>query len=137
MTGAVLSCRTPQLHRNCGRVHTGLSKADALLCARHPVDDRWRGSPRPVPANTESSSKLPRQAPLLVLLMDAGPRGLGCQTAWVSFQATDGYFFGSSGIVVKRVAWCQGEVDGTVWQRAGARLDVHHDSREAGWQCRA
>jgi hypothetical protein len=25
--------------------------------------------------------------------MDAGPRGLGCQTAWVSFKAMGGYFF--------------------------------------------
>src|SRR5207249_9032930 len=66
---------------------------DARLCGRLPVGDGLRGSPRPVPASSESSSRLPRQAPLLVLLMDAGPRGLGCQTAWVSFQATGGYFF--------------------------------------------
>src|SRR4051794_28320363 len=65
----------------------------ALPCARLPVGDRWRRSPRLVPANTESSSRLPLQAPLLVLLMDAGPRGLGCQTAWVSFHATGGYVF--------------------------------------------
>jgi hypothetical protein len=34
--------------------------------------------------------------------MDAGPRGLGCQTAWVSFQAMGGYFFDSPGLLVKR-----------------------------------
>src|SRR5205085_4340773 len=58
-----------------------------------PIGDRWRVSRRPAHSNTESLSTLPRQAPLLVLLMDAGPRGLGCQSARVSFQAKGGYFF--------------------------------------------
>jgi hypothetical protein len=31
--------------------------------------------------------------PFWFLLMDAVPRGLGCQSAWVSFQAQGGYFF--------------------------------------------